>query len=232
MLSLSDLTLEQVIFELKFDQTFRYWDICGAIWQDISRKVPDISLKAIDPQKAIGVVSGGQITLSFGPERMGSDQHFPKSLETFRKVTSDAAEIVLSHLKVPELVRIGNRYIYFWPGGSSEEKAAEFFEKAGFITLSERTKTLGNKIRMSRVRFVVERNDVSMTVRVGFRDATLRLETPSFVTLNRGPFLEKCVTVDVDCYSTKPVGVGTFDAELFMSTQERNSRKTIEGLLA
>lgn len=84
---------------------------------------------------------------------------------------------------------------------------------------------------MAGIRFVVEREDVSMTVRIGFRERDLNLQLPSFVTVDRGPFIEKCLTFDVDCFSTKPLGIGAFDAELFMSAQARNVRKTIETFL-
>lgn len=130
MITFADLTLEQVILEVKFAQAFLYWDVCGSICREISQKWPDLSLKAIDAQSATRKLGKGKVTLSFGPERLGSDQFFPEDVDNFRKITSDSATTILSYLKVSELTRIGNKIYLFLAAWLDTRESGRIFRES------------------------------------------------------------------------------------------------------
>ena len=231
MLRFDDLTLEQIIFEVRFPDGFLYWDRCGSVWRSISHKWPHLKMMEINPQHARLRLSDDDIEMSFSHNRIGIHQDYPKSLNTFKVFTNDSCEILLDAIEVNLFSRVGNRYKYIY-GIEDHKKIIEFFEKSQLVTIPEKAKKIGESIREPSIRFIIERNDISITISVAYFKRNLELSIPKPLEINTKEFISQGISIDLDFFSTKIVSRGTFNAEDFIKTHEKSSQRVIEQIFS
>jgi len=229
MFKFGDLTLERVIFEVRFHNGYLYWDNCGKILRTLSDKWPDLVMREVSPERAHLQFGEAEIDMSFSHNRMGTHQDYPKELGLYKKFTSDSYQIILDTLQISTLLRVGNRYQYILSHDDTDE-VIEFLKTKGFFNISEKIRVLGKKITQPSVRFVIERDDISVGVQAGVMNRSLEISLPKPIKVDMSAFVERGISIDVDFFSTKIVERGTFGVEEFITTQEKNAGKVIEKL--
>jgi uncharacterized protein (TIGR04255 family) len=231
MFRFDDLTLEQVIFEVRFPKGFLYWDRCGSIWRSISDKWPKLTMREVNTERARFSLRDNDIEMSFSHNRISIHQDYPKRLNTFKVFTKDSFEILLDAIEVNSFSRVGNRYKYIFDI-EDHEQIIEFFEENQLVAMPEKAKHIGKSIREPSVRFIIEREDISMTVSVAYFKRNLELSIPKPLEVDTKKFIAQGISIDLDFFSTKIVDRGTFDAEDFINAHEKSSRRVIEQIFS
>jgi hypothetical protein len=230
MVRFEDLTLERVIFEARYRDGYLYWDNSGKIWRSLSQIWPDLTLQNVTTQQATFQLGSAGIDLFFSHERFAANQDYPNKLDFYKEFMEKSSQIVFESLQVSSFLRVGNRYQYILKVNDKNE-ATEFFKSKSLLNLPERVSGLGKNITEPAIKFVVERDDISITVRLGFESRNLEFSVPRPLKVDTSAFIKEYIAVDIDSFSTKVVDRGTFSVEEFIATHERNTRRLVERLL-
>lgn len=227
---LRDLTLEKVIFEVKYKNGFLYWDRCGSVWRDVSQKWPGIKMLSVAPEKAQFVLEEQAITFMFNHNLANISQDSPADLKFFTEFTQYTIPLVTERFEVSIYDRIGNRFIYMAPMEQSEQ-AIELLKRAQLLTVpSEKLKTYGETFDEPAVKIILKGKDVGYIIRVSYMTRELEVMVPKPVKFDATAFIKRGLSIDIDCYTLRPVDVGVVDSEDLIKINERNVRKMIADL--
>lgn len=229
MFRFDDLILEKVIFEVRFHNGYLYWDNCGKIWRAITDTWPNLVARNVTPERAHFQLSEEGIDISFSHNRMGTDQDHPKKLDIYKKFTKDSFHIILEGIQVNTFSRVGNRYQYTLRFDDDNE-VVKFFTSYGFLDIHEKINNIGKNIKEPSVRFIIEKDDISITINISFFRRNIELTIPKPIKVDTSEFIKQGILFDIDFFSTKRVERGIFDVEEFINTHERNCRRVIETL--
>jgi hypothetical protein len=106
----------------------------------------------------------------------------------------------------------------------------EFFTSNGFFDISNKVSNLGKNIKEPSVRFIIERDDISIIIGISFVRRTVELTIPKPLKVDTSEYIKQGIAFDIDFFSTKRVERRIFDAEEFINTQEKNCRRVLESL--
>ena len=171
------------------------------------------------------------IQLSFTHEKTVLHIDYPEKLDTFRAITSEACGIILKHLGITTLSRVGNRYQYIYGIGANEAEA--LLTETGLITVPDKIASLGESVSWPHIRFTIHRGDISIKTQVGYFERQYQLPVlPLGARIDTSEMIFRGVSVDLDFFTVKAVDLGVFDVNEFISTKERSSRKMIDTFFA
>ena len=203
----SELKLEKIIFEARYEKGFLYWDNSGKALADIVSKFPEIEVQQVNVSNVQSVWPNEGITLNFNQLKADVTQDYPQSLETFKEVSSYLIRIVETHLKMRTFTRIGARYTFILPT-NSEKEAQGIAAKSNLININlERLQPFGNEVLDRQI--VIRMEDESRGYLLNFsnqkREIALKLPKPLAIEASR--FYPNVVMFDIDCYTKKLVDV-------------------------
>ncbi|MCH8292427.1 hypothetical protein IH992_15150 [Candidatus Poribacteria bacterium] len=223
MLSYDSFTLERAIFELRFHAGYLYWDNCGKIWCILSEKWPNLSMGKVDTSQANFQLDDNDIHLSFSYNRFGVHQDYPKKRDFFPRFTDESSQVILEYLQINTFTRIGNRYQYM-SGVDDIDEVTKLLVDRGLFNISSKMENLGKKISEPNIKFLIEKNDISITVRIGYVKRELEFSVPKPLKVDESAFIKQGISVDLDFFTTKPVDRGILNVADLITTHQRSSR--------
>lgn len=203
---MESLILEQVVFEVRFSGGYLYWDNCGKIWAEILGKHPKLKAESVGVQSAVLVMDDEEITLKFSLDNINISQKYPENLKTFGEFTESTINIIVEYLQVKTFNRVGNRFFFITKVKDSEE-SVELLKKTGFFAVPEdKKKIIGDSLTKPHIQFHITRGDeIGYMFNLQYMDRKIEVTAPKPITYDTSKFIKKCLNIDIDYYTLKPV---------------------------
>ena len=226
---MDDFILENVAFEARFERGYLYWDNCGKIWLAISEKWPQLQYKEVTVDSAKFILAGSEIGLNFSQNNFVVAEGYQEKPDQFIKFAEDSLKIFTDLITIDNFSRIGLRYVYFVK--LDVDTVTELLLEKELITFPKRIIALGKKLSARNVIFVIEKEDIKITVRTGFGRKKLDMAIPKPLIVDMSKFINEGFYIDLDFFSDKIVDIGTFIVKSFIEVHGRNAHKLIDTLL-
>jgi len=101
----------------------------------------------------------------------------------------------------------------------------------GLFNISSKMENLGKKISEPNIKFLIEKDDISITVRIGYVKRELEFSVPKPLKVDESAFIKQGISVDLDFFTTKPVDRGILNVADLITTHQKSSRNLIKTLL-
>jgi hypothetical protein len=173
MSAITDLEVETVSFELRYNTSYLLWDASGAIWSRMVAKYTDLTSIGAAPNQQVFDMETIQLTLEAGLCKVvGRGQD---AIDHVIKVAHDFYPIVAQHLSLSSFTRAGFRVINSRAFPNSEEAMA-FAHETGQVSLNT-PKGLGKKAGFIYAeRFETETSGLFVNLKV--EEKTLNITVP------------------------------------------------------
>ena len=223
MFDINSLILEQVAFEVRYEQGYLYWDNCGKIWKDIFAKHPELKAGNVNVESATLVLEGEELTLNFSPTSIAITQKYPNSLKAYSEISDSVINIISKHLQIETFTRVGNRFFYFLKMEDSSE-AIEFLRKTGFFSVSdEKVQKVGNAIINPTLRFTVTQDDdIGYIFNFKYSDRKIQFQIPKPIKYDASQFVPRGLSLDVDYYTMKAVDLSILRCDDLIKKNKKN----------
>lgn len=117
-----DLKLNKVIFEIRYDRGYLYFDVCGATAKKIEEKMPDFKFRGIqEPNVAVLDNPEDRMVACFAWDKLDITQTVTGNVNKFQEAAETFSKIVFESLKVDKYNRVGNRYQFMYKADSLED---------------------------------------------------------------------------------------------------------------
>ena len=103
----SELILEKVILELRYDTAFLFWDNSGKVVAQIASKYPNFELINAQLSNVQWNWWDQGVTINFSHQKADVTQDFPSSLENFKGVCTALSASLSQYLEVSSYNRVG-----------------------------------------------------------------------------------------------------------------------------
>jgi hypothetical protein len=227
-LELSQLTLNRAVFEIRYSHAVLLWDRTGRIFAEIRKLYPAIEFKNITPnQQAVRLTP--DLELSIGIDRAhvvsaprGSD------LSVLQKATTAIFAILIEHLELQNLTRLGLRVFYEKAFESKEARSAFVVNNAPFLQRSGKAFGIEGKVLDPEVVLRWENETVGCHVRFQSVGTKFEVEIPLQVQ-NVEPIstTNEIALVDVDYYAHAVTPVDRFNSSTLIENWLRLIRRDV-----
>lgn len=235
MFDTSKLLLEQMIFEVRFEHAFLYWDNSGKIFSEILKGWPTATVEtvALEGAKMIIKVKDEDLTVTFSPQQINFNQSFPGGIKAMGEFADYALPIISRHLDVHLFTRIGNRFIYVNKVDNVQASIA-LLEKTGFFSIPEdKFKKIGTSLNNPGVKFTAVRdNDVDYTFNMAHVSRKLEIKVPKPIKYDASAFITDGLLVDIDFHTLKPVEGGNIRVHELLKKNKKDIEYLIGELLS
>ncbi|MBI5633363.1 MAG: hypothetical protein HZA15_07800 [Nitrospirae bacterium] len=233
MFNFSDLLLEQLTLELRFENAFLYIDKCGSILRDIFAKYPSATAESVAVNETKIVLPDTQISLAFSPARIVLNQQYPSGISDIGEFGDFAIDRICKTLEISAYTRVGNRFIYILKI-DDEKESLELMKNTGFFNIpQEKVSQMGDTLKSANIKFQITRDDeVGYGISLGHVNRTLNLlQLPKPIKYDASKFILSGLAVDVDFYTMKPVDSGNVKAHELIKKNIKDMESLISGLL-
>lgn len=221
----ADLTLEKIILEVRYNQSFLYWDNSGKAMASLVAKHPKIEIRDVQLSNTVSDWSEEGLTINFNNLKGDVTQDFPKSLETFKGVCATLCDALKEFLEVKAFSRIGLRIIHSLPTKTAAE-ARELMSKTNLVQVdASKLEPFGKgrvEERQTLIRYESEDKGCAFRISHASREVTVKIARPFIIDSSK--FSKEALIVDVDFYTKKSVDVPVFVPADFI----RLSYRTLE----
>ncbi len=210
------LHFESVIFQVKFDKGFLYWDNCGKIWRKMTEKWKDLQMVKLDTQNAVLQLKEERFNLGFDHNNFNTSlSEPPLDLKSYAKFTHECMNIVCDQLDIDIFTRVGNRLKFLYPLQSREEMKELLIER-GILTVSDKKLCFSDKtetIGLEKIQFTIkEKSGMAYHVRFSFLERTFEASVPPSIRFDDSKYLKKAMLVDIDRHTELQCSRGSLDA--------------------
>lgn len=232
MFDVNSLVLERLVYEVRFERGYLYWDNCGKIWNELVAKFPELEMATVSPQEAKFNYKEENIDVSFSANQISINQLYPSNLKLYTKIADEVFNVIISSLKIETLTRIGNRFFYLLKVGSSEE-SIDIINKIGcFNDISKRISNYGDKIINPNLKFTITKGDEKgYIVNINHLERNLDVSLPKIIKYDTSKFLSKALQLDIDFHTLKPVDCSIVTSSELVKKNERDIKQLINDLL-
>ena len=215
-LSLSEMTLGQAFFEVRYPQAFTMWDRSGQLWSRAIEKWPDLKSFEAQPDK-VRCTLKDRFRLVVEMKQSGVQDYLPdRPLNELKKMACEFKAFVEEILEIKSYTRVALRLIYLkeYP---TAEAAAETVEGLKFINIPKGPHFEIDKSPIHYdcvIRF--EDNEIGTILRLQTSKQEVTVETPFRAKWMKIPPLEAeryILAYDIDYFTLKRVEVGKLDVE-------------------
>lgn len=180
-LKLSDLTLESISFEARYDDGFLFWDKSGHVWDEMKRKLDKLQIRKAEPATTLFTMPNGY-QLVAGLDRCyvqvtASDISMPEFVENSDLLLS----CVCKHLALRKFSRLGARFIYAKRFESKKDSTGAVLSlNAMKIPVGKHFGIQGNVVGPEyRVRWETEK--VGLYIQITDQTQTVNFEPPALI---------------------------------------------------
>lgn len=235
MFDTSKLLLEQMIFEVRFEHAFLYWDNSGKIFNEILKGWPTATVETVSVQesKMIIKIKDEDLTVTFSPHRINFNQSFPSGVKAMGEFADYALPIISSHLNVNLFTRVGNRFIYINKVDDVHASIA-LLEKTGFFSIpAGKFEEIGTSLDNPGVKFTTKRdNDIGYTFNMAHVSRKLEIKVPKPIKYDASAFITDGLLVDIDFHTLKQAEVGNIRVHELLKKNKKDIEYLIGELLS
>lgn len=234
MFDTSKLLLEQMIFEVRFEHAFLYWDNSGKIFNEILKGWPTATVETVSTQEAKIIIKNKDedLTLTFSPHQINFTQSFPGGIKAMGEFADYALPIISKQLDVHLFTRIGNRFIYVNKVDDVQASIA-LLKKTGFFSIPEdKFKNIGTSLKNPVVKFTAVRDDdIGYTFNMAHVSRKLEIKVPKPIKYDASAFITDGLLVDIDFHTLKPVEGGNVRVHELLKKNKKDIEYFIGELL-
>lgn len=227
----SQLHLERLVFEVRYDAGYLYWDRSGHIFRDIITQFPQTKVQSVNllVSQATWVEEG--LILSFNSEKCDISQSEVAGTKLFKEVAARMCDVVFKHLELNAFTRAGLRFVYIYPTPSKEDADRLLSTSRLFCPDPKSAEPFGH-VNERELMLRVEGEQRGYAIRLS---AAQRQVTNAGIIkplkLNADRFHPNVVTFDVDCYTRKPGDISMLSVPDFVRTSERMLEENLMALV-
>lgn len=231
MFNFSDLVLEQLILEVKYEDGYLYVDRCGKILREIISRWPSATAESVAVSETKIVMSNKQITMAFSDKRILLTQQYPSGISEIGEFSDFAINTICKHLEISAFTRVGNRFIYILKV-EDEKESLNLIQKTGFFNIpAEKVSLMGDTVKNVNVRFQITRGaEVGYGISLGHVGRTLNIQLPKPIKYDAGKFILSGLAIDVDFFTMKPIESGNVKAHELIKKNSKDMESLIPGL--
>jgi hypothetical protein len=225
----SELILEKIIWEVRYDTAYLFWDHSGKFMMGIASKYPQFELRDAKASNVQADWWNEGLVLNFSHDKSDLTQDFPANLDTFKAVCGALCNNISNVFEVKSFSRVGVRYILSLPAKTREE-ARDLLARMALLPLkAERLQPFGKEGKLEEQQMLIryEDDDRGYTFRIAQaqREPIVKVSRPLIVDTSK--FVQSAILFDVDCYTKKLV-----EAPILMPADFiRVTHKTVENSL-
>jgi hypothetical protein len=231
MFNFSDLVLEQLVLELRYENGYLYWDNSGKIWREILSKWPFAKADTINVKDAKIVIPEKEISLIFSSERIVLTQNYAAGVTDMGEFGDSAVSTIRELLDISVFTRIGNRFIYMLKL-PDEKESLDLILRTGFFAIPQgKVSNVGDSVKSPAVRFqIIKGDDMGYGIRLEHTNRTLNIQLPKPIKVDRTKFITSGLMVDIDFYTLKPIECGNVRVHELIKKNHREMELLITGL--
>jgi hypothetical protein len=217
----SQLYLERLILEIRYNTGYLYWDHCGVVIKDVITKFPKIEPQNVNVQAT--QLSWGEegFVLTFNNEKFDISQGEVTSTTLFKDLAAHFYGTIFSHFELKAFTRAGVRFIYVYPTESKEEADKLLSTSRLFCSEPKEAEPFGH-ITERELMLRVEGEHRGYAIRLSAASRqVIKTGVTKPLTLNSDKFHPNVVTFDVDCYTKKAGDASILSVPDFIRTSER-----------
>ena len=234
MFDVSKLMLEQMIFEVRFEHAFLYWDNSGKIFQEILKGWPTAIVETVTTQEAkvIVKIKDEDLTLTFSPNHINFNQSFPVGIRAMGEFADYALPVIARHLDVNIFTRIGNRFIYINKVDDVQASIA-LLQKTGFFSIpADKFAKIGTSLKNPIIKFTALRDDdIGYTFNMAHVSRNMEIKVPKLIKYDTSAFITNGLLVDIDFHTLKPVEGGNVRVQELLKKNKKDIEYFIGDLL-
>lgn len=231
MFNFSDLVLEQLTFELRYENGYLYLDNCGKVWRKLLNKWPSAKVDGISVNEAKLVIPEMDLTLVFSPERIAFTQSYPAGTSKIGEFGNYVVDTICEFLEISAVTRIGNRFIYILKVENEKESLA-LMHKTGFFNIhSEKLSQIGDTLKDATVKFRIIRNDeIGYGINLGHVNREVNIQLPKPIKYDASKYITSGLVIDVDFHTLKPIEIGNVKTHELIRKNSQDMESLISGL--
>ena len=226
----SDLRLNRVILELRYNEGFLYWDRCGATLKEILKRFPEWKWERTSTELTRLINTKRNMELTFNINNILFIQNEVENLNQFKISIGEIAPLIVEKLEIEKFRRVGNRFLYVFPSGNVEQ-GKKIIQKSRAVEIpQEKLVIFGEKAL--KTSFVVEIENESLHHRIELT-TIWRTNGAENIKLNEEFYPKYGLRVDIDIATLNEVGASTFNCSDFIQRNkqflENNLIKFVQG---
>jgi hypothetical protein len=230
-LTLDDLELSQLSFELRFAHSYLMWDRAGQTWQEAARLFPGVTVQTAEPGKIL--MREGPIDLTVEPFRVNVQLFDEETLKDFPMVAAKFTQAVASIFEVTEFTRVGLREIH-WKTFPTKEEAAGELLKFGLLKIPEGKHfgVSGSPIN-PEISFRIEEAHKGFSIRLKAESVEYKLPLPYLWRNVAKPISEvrQMLSVDIDSFAQGTILPSQISFEDWITQTRHVIRRDANGFL-
>ncbi len=223
-----------MIFEVRFEHAFLYWDNSGKIFNEILKGWPTATVETVSTQEAKIIIKNKDedLTLTFSPHQINFTQSFPGGIKAMGEFADYALPIISKQLDVHLFTRIGNSFIYVNKVDDVQASIA-LLKKTGFFSIPEdKFKNIGTSLKNPVVKFTAVRDDdIGYTFNMAHVSRKLEIKVPKPIKYDASAFITDGLLVDIDFHTLKPVEGGNVRVHELLKKNKKDIEYFIGELL-
>jgi len=213
-----DLMLSKVIFELRYDEGYLYWDKCGVTLLDIKRNFPEWKWEGISTELARLKDNTRNMELVFNYENIRFIQNEVENLNQLKETTGKITPLIVKNFEINKFKRVGNRYQYVFPL-ENPEQGKKIIRKSSLMVIPEEKLSLfgENSTKSNFVVYIENENYRYRIELVGIE----RVEVSKNIKINEQFNPKYGLRVDVDIATVNKVDTLDFDCGNFIQSNTK-----------
>ncbi len=217
-MNFSDLRLNRVILELRYDKGYLYWDRCGATIVEICKKFPEWKWKGVTVELASLKNIQRRMELVFNFWNIRFIQNKVENLNQFKEATDRITPFIVEKLEIEKFKRIGNRYQYVFPL-KNPEQGKKIIQESSIIEIPKEKLALFTE-KPTKAAFVVYLENENLRYRIELVGIE-RLEVPENIKIDEQFEPKYGLRIDIDIATLKEVKASNFDCGAFVQSNKK-----------
>lgn len=227
-MNFSDLRLNRVILELRYDEGFLYWDKCGATILEIQKKFPEWKWDSVTTDLAGLKNLQRKMELVFNYGSIRFIQNKVENLSQFKEATEGITPLIVEKLEIEKFKRVGNRYLYIFPL-ENPEQGKKIIQKSSIIEIPKGKLALFSG-EPTKTAFVVHLENENFHYRIELVGIE-RLEVPENIKIDKEFDPKYGLRVDIDIATLKEIKASSFDCGEFIQSNKKFLEKNLIKLI-
>lgn len=230
MFRFSDLVLEHISFEVRYNNAYLYLDHCGKTCRKIMDKYPKVTVDMAGTDGAVLQMHDNHITLNFSHANAVITQRYPPNVSMLGEFSEFAINTICEFFEIPSFTRVGNRFDYMLK--SEEAASLELMKKTGFLNFpEEKVSLMGDAVKTANVSFqIIKDGTVGYSIRMGHAVKNLNVQVPFPIKYNDEALIRSGLSINVDSFTLNPIGASNIKAHTLIKKNFKDMEPLITGI--